>query len=63
MDGRFLVAIALGVVLVILLAGLFVLFKGGTASQNWSNRLMRYRVLAQFIAVIVIMAVLYFSAG
>ncbi len=63
MNGQFLVVIALGVVLVILLAGIFVLFKGGQTSQNWSNRLMRYRVLAQFIAVVVIMAVLYFSAG
>jgi len=41
--------------------GLYTLWKGGTASATWSNRLMRIRVLAQFIAIIIIMAVLWFS--
>jgi hypothetical protein len=63
MTGDFAVALALGVVLVILVAGIFVMIKGGQTSKNWSNRLMRYRVLAQFIAVIVIMTVLYLSGG
>jgi hypothetical protein len=30
-------------------------------SRNWSNRLMRIRVLAQLVAVLIILAVLYFS--
>jgi len=63
MDGNSAIALALGLVLVILLAGIFVMLKGGQTSANWSNRLMRYRVMAQFLAVIVVMAVLYFSAG
>ena len=61
MSGKLLVALALGVVVAILLAGLYTLWKGGETSVSWSNRLMRLRVLAQFIAVIVIMAVLYFT--
>jgi hypothetical protein len=59
--GKLLVAIAVGVVFMVLCLGLFTLWKGGTTSATWSNKLMRIRVLAQFIAVIIIMAVLYFS--
>jgi len=57
--GQALVAVALGVVLLILIAGFYVLFAGGQTSRNWSNRLMRYRVLAQFIAILIIMAMLF----
>ena len=61
MTGKFAVAIALALVVAILLAGLYTLWKGGDTAVSWSNRLMRLRVLAQFIAIIVIMAALYFS--
>jgi len=61
-TGKLLVAIAVGVVATVLVAGLYTLWIGGEASRNWSNRLMRIRVLAQFIAIIIIMAVLYFSS-
>jgi hypothetical protein len=60
--GKILVAIALGAVLVILLAGLFVMSLGGVVAKEWSNRLMRYRVIAQAIAIIIVMAVLYFAS-
>ncbi|HEY4077135.1 MAG TPA: twin transmembrane helix small protein [Rhizomicrobium sp.] len=59
--GKALVAVAVGVVFVVLCMGLYTLWKGGAASASWSNKLMRIRVLAQFIAIIIIMAVLYFS--
>jgi hypothetical protein len=62
MTGKFLVALGLAVVALILLGGLYTLWIGGETSRNWSNRLMRMRVLAQFITVLIIMAVLYFSA-
>jgi hypothetical protein len=61
-TGKLLVAIAVGIVATVLVAGLYTLWIGGEASRNWSNRLMRIRVLAQFIAIIIIMAVLYFSS-
>ena len=61
MAGNVLVALAVGVVVCVLLAGLYTLWVGGDVSATWSNRLMRVRVLAQFIAVLIIMAVLYFT--
>jgi hypothetical protein len=48
--------ILLGVVFVILAAGIYALFRGGEFGRTWSNRLMRMRVLFQFIAVLVIVA-------
>ena len=59
--GKALVAIAIGVVFVVLLLGLYTLFKGGEVSRTWSNKLMRIRVLAQAVAIVIIMTVLYFS--
>ncbi len=61
MSGKILVGVALAVVVAILLAGLYTLWKGGDTSVSWSNRLMRWRVLAQFIAIIIAMTVLYFT--
>ena len=63
MTGKFLVGIAVAVVAAVLCAGLYTLWVGGETSLNWSNRLMRIRVLAQLIAVIIIMVVLYLSSG
>ena len=59
--GKILVAVAVGIVFVVLLLGLYTLWKGGATSASWSNKLMRIRVLAQAIAIVIIMAVLYFS--
>ena len=61
MTGNFLIGIAITVVAVILLAGLYTLWSGGETSRNWSNRLMRMRVLAQLVAVLIILAVMYFN--
>lgn len=60
--GNILIVVALGVVLVILLGGLFTMSLGGQISKDWSNRLMRYRVLAQAVAILIVLAVLYFSS-
>jgi hypothetical protein len=61
MTGKIVVSIAIFIVALVLVAGLYTLFKGGDVSRSWSNRLMRLRVLAQFIAILVIMTVFYFS--
>jgi hypothetical protein len=50
---NFLVPIALGVVIVILLLGLLNMMRGG--SPNRSQRLMQLRVLFQFVAIVVVM--------
>ena len=64
MNGGFIVVgIALVAVVLILAAGLSTLWIGGDVSRRWSNRLMRYRVLAQFIAILIVLAVLYFARG
>ena len=57
-TGNYVTAIALGLVVVVLLAGLVNMLRGG--SSNTSQRLMRMRVLLQFVAIAVIMTVLYF---
>ena len=62
MTGDVLVALALAAVAAVLLAGLYTLWIGGETARNWSNKLMRIRVLAQFIAIIIIMSVLYFTS-
>ena len=61
MIGNALILIAIGVVAVVLGLGLYTLWKGGAVSATWSNRLMRIRVLAQAVAIVIIIAVAYFS--
>ncbi len=51
--------IAVGAVFVVLLLGLFNMFRGG--SSNTSQKLMRWRVGLQFVAIIVLMLGLYLS--
>jgi hypothetical protein len=57
---HFAVPIAIGAVAVVLLLGLYNMMRGGSA--NTSQRLMRLRVLLQFVAIIVIMATLWFMS-
>jgi|TARA_B110000211_G_scaffold112456_1_gene130701 heme/copper-type cytochrome/quinol oxidase subunit 2 len=52
--------ILLGSVAVVLLLGLYTLFKGGETSKKYSNKLMQLRVLLQFIAVIILVLLAYF---
>ena len=47
-------------VAVVLILGIGTLFKGGEASKKYSNKLMQYRVLFQFIAIIVLVCFAYF---
>jgi hypothetical protein len=49
--------IAVGVVLIL---GIGTLFKGGETSKKYSNKLMQYRVLLQFIAIIALIIFAYF---
>lgn len=54
-----LIPIAIGVVLVILLFGLWNMMRGGSASK--SQNLMRARVVAQFAAIVIAMAALWLA--
>jgi hypothetical protein len=53
-----LVPVAIGIVLVVLLLGLWNMLRGGSSSR--SQNLMRARVIAQFAAIVVAMAALWF---
>ena len=49
--------IAVGIVLIL---GIGTLFKGGSTSKKYSNKLMQLRVLLQFIAIIMLIVFAYF---
>lgn len=51
------ILVAIGLVFAVLLAGLVNMVRGG--SSNTSQRLMRWRVGLQFLAILVVMTVLY----
>lgn len=61
MNGTLLVGIALAAVFIVLCIGLYSLFRGGDFARSYSNRLMRLRVVLQFVAILVMMAVLFLS--
>ena len=62
MIGKVLMILSMVAVAGILVAGIVVMAIGGETGAKWSNVLMRYRILAQAIAVAILMAVLYFSS-
>ena len=49
----------IGVVTLVLSAGIYALFRGGEFGRSWSNKLMRARVLFQFIAVLLVVAIVW----
>lgn len=55
-----LIGVALAAVAIVLLLGLYNMMRGG--NSNMSQKLMRWRVILQFVAIIVVMAVLYFTS-
>ncbi len=55
-----LVPIAVGAVAIVLLLGLANMLRGGSADR--SQKLMRMRVLLQFVAIVVIMGVIWWRA-
>ena len=55
--GSFALPIALAAVTIVLLLGLLNMMRGG--SPNTSQKLMRLRVLLQFVAIIVIMVTIW----
>ena len=61
LTGQILVGIATGLVAVVLIIGLYSLYRGGAFARTYSNKLMRLRVLLQAIAILVIMLVLFFT--
>ncbi len=58
---NFLIPIALAAVLITLCVGIYALFRGGDFGRTYSNKLMRLRVLLQFIAVLILVAAFWFG--
>ena len=52
--------ILLGAVAIVLIMGIYTLFKGGSTSKKYSNKLMQYIVLLQFIAIVALVIFAYF---
>ena len=48
------------IVAIVMILGIGTFFKGGETSKKYSNKLMQYRVLFQFIAIIVLVCFAYF---
>lgn len=57
----YLIPVALGVVFLALCFGIFAMFRGGDFGRSWSNKAMRFRVLAQFVAILVLVAALWWK--
>ncbi|MBB98618.1 MAG: hypothetical protein CML67_03615 [Rhodobacteraceae bacterium] len=58
---RMLIPVAVGAVAVVLLMGLWNMMRGGSSSR--SQTLMRWRVGLQFLAVVIVMALLYLTTS
>jgi hypothetical protein len=54
---RYLTPVVMGLVVLVLLGGLVNMMRGGAGST--SQMLMRWRVLLQFVAIVVMMSALY----
>ena len=54
---QYIVPIAIGAVAIVLVLGLINMMRGG--SPNTSQKLMRLRVLLQFVAIVIIMATIW----
>ena len=58
----FLIPAALAAVTIVLGVGIYALFRGGEFGRSYSNKLMRLRVVAQAIAVAVLMGAVWWRA-
>lgn len=57
----YLIPVALGVVFLTLCFGIYTLFRGGDFSRSWSNKAMRFRVVAQFIVVVLLVTAMWWK--
>jgi uncharacterized membrane protein len=51
-----LIPVSLAAVVIVLFIGIYALFRGGDFGRSYSNKLMRLRVLLQFIAIVILVA-------
>jgi hypothetical protein len=58
----YLIPAALAGVAIVLALGIYALFRGGDFGRSYSNKLMRLRVVAQAIAIAVLMGALWWRS-
>ena len=56
-----LVILSMAIVAIVLLTGIGGFGRGGEFNKKYANKIMRLRIIAQFFAVILILAFVYFS--
>ena len=59
---QILIPIAIAAVFFTLLVGIYTLFRGGDFARSYSNKLMRLRVILQFVAILIIAATAWLAA-
>jgi hypothetical protein len=60
---KILAIVAMAIVAIILGFGFYALNRGGEFGAKWSNRLMRYRIMAQAVAVILLLLIAVVARG
>ena len=58
-----LVVLSMAAVAVILIIGIGGFGRGGEFNRKYANKLMQLRIAAQFVAVLIILAFVYFTSG
>ncbi|MCC6786559.1 MAG: twin transmembrane helix small protein [Hyphomonadaceae bacterium] len=58
---NYLIPVGLGVVFLTLCFGIYTLFRGGDFSRSWSNKAMRFRVVAQFVVILILVGAMLWS--
>lgn len=56
------IPVALIAVMATLMVGIYSLFRGGDFGRSYSNKLMRLRVVLQFVAVLVLVAAFWWGS-
>jgi|TARA_X000000368_G_scaffold42231_1_gene30438 hypothetical protein len=57
-----LIPISVAAVVFVLATGIYGMMKGGEFNRKYSNKLMRLRILLQFIAILIIMLAVYLAS-
>lgn len=51
--------VVIAAVTLVLAVGIYALFRGGEFGRTWSNKLMRARVVFQFVAILLVVAIVW----
>ena len=57
-----LIPVTIAAVTMVLFTGIYGMLRGGKFNKQYSNKLMRLRILLQFLAIVIIMIALYIAS-